>query len=107
MSSGFKMLVRRLRSLAYGTTDRLKALQEAGRTVELDAIAPHEGAEIVELDLGYGTELWLVPEPPPVLDREQTFVENGRLIFEMDRKLTSVRRLRDKGLKLGGWRITF
>lgn len=77
MSSGFRILVRRLRSLTYGTMSRLKALQEAGRTVELDAITMHEGAEIVALDLGYGTELWLVPEPPPVLDREQTFVENG------------------------------
>ncbi|WP_437899229.1 hypothetical protein [Sorangium sp. So ce124] len=107
MSSGFKFLARRLRALAYGTEDRIHALRNAGRTVDFDAIPPGGGGEIVEIDFGYGTELWLVPEPPPELDCEQTFIENGRLILEMDRKLTSVRRLRDKGLKLSGWKIRF
>ncbi|AUX37643.1 MULTISPECIES: hypothetical protein [Sorangium] len=107
MSSGFKLLARRLRAIVYGTEDRIQALRNAGRTVDLDAIPPQGGGEIIELDLGYGTEFWLVPEPPPVPDRELTFIENGRLILEMDRKLTSVRRLREKGLKLGGWKIRF
>ncbi|WP_438033694.1 hypothetical protein [Sorangium sp. So ce204] len=105
MSGGFKILARRLRALAYGTEGRIQALRNAGRTVDLDAIPPQGGGEIIELDLGYGTELWLVPEPPPVPDRELTLIENGRLILEIDRKLTSVRRLRDKGLKLSGWKM--
>ncbi|XXX76078.1 hypothetical protein WMF30_51360 [Sorangium sp. So ce134] len=106
MSSGFKMLVRRLRTLAYGTKDRIHALRNAGYTVDFDAIPPEGGGEIGEVDFGYGTELWLVPEPPPKTNPEQVLIENGRLILEMDRKLVSERRLRSKGLELV-WRIRF
>lgn len=47
MSSGFRLLGRRLRTLAYGTKDRIHALRNAGYTVDFDAIPPGGGGEIV------------------------------------------------------------
>jgi hypothetical protein len=65
--------------------DRVAWLRQAGRTIEMNAV--EDGARVVEIDIGFGRELWSVAEGDLVYAPGPS-IENGKLVVTGHRRAT-------------------
>jgi hypothetical protein len=100
MASGFARLKRLFMSLLKGEQERLESLVQRDKTIELKIINSSTKPKIIEIDLGFGREFWLLLSENWTVTDDATSILEGKLIVVNGYKLKTPEPLRQKGFEV-------